>query len=85
MKHFTIHGYFEEFMRETPSGWQFVGQRRIETPPAGPLGAASQREFTATAPLQLTKGCGDKTVVQASAAKPVKLIVRTYPICGRLA
>ncbi len=84
MKQFKVMGWFEEIMQQSGDGWKCVGRRVLQAPPPGPLGVASEREFTITAPLLLQKGCGEPVTLKASPTRPAKIKTRCYPICGPL-
>ena len=83
-RQFKVVGWFEEVMQQIGDGWKCVGKRVLKAPPDGPLGVATERECTITAPLQLHKGCGEPVTINASPTRPVKIKTRCYPICGPL-
>ncbi len=78
---FEIVGYFEEIF-DVASG-KCLGTRRTEKQSNRIQGSGGEVFFTITEPIELQKG-HKFTRVKASVAKPVKLMSRYLPLCGRM-
>ena len=79
---FETVGHFEELIDERTS--RFLGSRPFTQDSRTPRlhGVAGQITLSLTAPVTLTRG-GEKCTYGATARKPLRVVTRVYPLCGR--
>lgn len=80
---FEVLGFFENLATPIPGGgWREIGTRGIPYPIDRGFGSFSVREFSATSPIEVTKG-HRQVIAKASPEKPLALRSVAYPLCGR--